>query len=142
MQAPSLTCEWFVKDLRMICERLVKPQLKKSNFANPYFNLWNFRKSLLTWENSPCVNLGYFHVVSIRFLFQDILCNFIFSPYNQLKIFSDIIISWRSFVFRFLGYFSEGLKISLYICLRISPSRYLELSKEVLRDHLYILISK
>ena len=83
--------------------------------------LKEFRKSLLTCKNSPCINLGYFPADSVRFLFQDILCNVLFSPYNQLKIFSDIIISWRSFVFRFLGYFSEGLKISLYICLRISP---------------------
>ena len=105
----------------MIYERLAKPQLKKSNFASPCFNLRNFCKSLLTWENSPYVNLGYFPANSIRFLFQDILCNYPFSPCNQLKIFLDIIISWRSFVFRFLGYFSEGLKISLYICLRISP---------------------
>ena len=52
---------------------LVKPKLKKMNFAT----LWN----------SPCVIFRYFLTDSVRFLSQDILCNYPFSPCNQLKIF-------------------------------------------------------
>ena len=102
------------------------------NFATHLSALRNFRKPFFTCEtgenkfhkacetktedinfvtsqNSPYVNFRYFPADSIRFLFQDILCNYSFSPCNQLKIFLDIVISWRYFVFRYLGYFSEGL---------------------------------
>ena len=129
MKVPSWTCKWFVKNLRMNCERLAKPQLKKSNFTSPCFNLRNFLKSLLTCENSPYVNLGYFLADSVRFLFQDILCNYPFSPCNQLKIFLDIVISWRYFVFRFFKIFLvRGCKyLSIYVLeylhLNISNSR-------------------
>ena len=77
----------------LTCERLAKAQLKKSNFASLSFNLWNFRKSLLTYENSPCVIFRYFSTDSVRFLFQDILCNYPLSSCNQPKIFLDIVIS-------------------------------------------------
>ena len=106
----------FAKIVKMHCERLAKPQLKKNNFSSRFLPC----KFFTTLRNSPCVILRYFPTDSVRFLFQDILCNYPFSLCNQLKIFLDIIISWKSFVFRFLGYFSEGLQISLYICLRIS----------------------
>ena len=40
-------------------------------------------------QNLP-VTFRYFCTDSIRFLSQDILCNYLFSPCNQLKIFLDI----------------------------------------------------
>ena len=46
------------------------------NFRNSISNLWNLH-----------VIFRYFCTDSVRFLPQDILCNYLFSPCNQLKIF-------------------------------------------------------
>ena len=46
------------------------------NFRNSIFDLWNLH-----------VIFKYFCTDSVRFLPQDILCNYLFSPCNQLKIF-------------------------------------------------------
>ena len=121
--SPFSSCKIFVspfclaKLVNVNCERLAKPQLKKNNFATQFLPCEFFA----TLWNSPYVIFRYFPTNSVRFLFQDILCNYPFSSCNQLKIFLDIVISWRYFIFRYLGYFSEGLQISHYICLRISP---------------------
>ena len=103
---PFLPCETGECELRKACETTTE----EKQFRNPIFAL----------QNSPYVIFRYFPTNSVRFLFQDILCNYPFSSCNQLKIFLDIVISWRYFIFRCLGYFSEGLQISHYICLRIS----------------------
>ena len=57
-------------------------KLVKMNFAT----LQNFPNL----AKSSCVIFRYFLANSVRFLFQDILCNYLFSPCNQLKIFLDI----------------------------------------------------
>ena len=64
--------KWVSQGLRKI-RNLAKPKPEKMNFA--------------TLRNSPCVIFKYFLTDSIRFLSQDILCNYPFSPCNQLKIF-------------------------------------------------------
>ena len=121
--SPFSSCKIFVspfclaKLVNVNCERLEKPQLKKNIFVTQFLPCEFFA----TLWNSPYVIFKYFPTDSVRFLFQDILCNYPFSSCNQLKIFLDIVISWRYFIFRYLGYFSEGLQISHYICLRISP---------------------
>ena len=62
---------------------LVKPQLKKNNFATEFLPCEFFA----TFRNSPCVIFKYIPIDSVRFLFQYILCNYPSSPCNQLKIF-------------------------------------------------------
>ena len=79
----------LAKLVKMDCERLAKflqaceTTTEEKQFRNPIFYL----------RNSPYVILRYFPVNFVRFLFQNILCNYPFSPCNQLKIFLDIIIS-------------------------------------------------
>ena len=80
-------CEAENKEFRKPCETM-------NEFCNP---LRNFCKPCETEENefrNPLRNLPvifrYFFTDSIIFLSQDILCNYLFSPYNQLKIFLDI----------------------------------------------------
>ena len=66
------------------------------NFRNSFSALWDFRKSIYPLRNfhdsiSDLRNLHvifrYFCTDFVRFLPQDILCNYLFSPCNQLKIF-------------------------------------------------------
>ena len=58
-------------------------KLRKMNFAS--------------LAKSSCVIFRYFCTESVRFLSRDILCNYLFSPCNKLKIFS-----------RYLGYLKGG----------------------------------
>ena len=55
---------------------------KKNEFRTLYQILQTLRKS-------SCVIFRYFCTDSVRFLSRDILCNYQFSPCNQLKIFLD-----------------------------------------------------
>ena len=70
----------------------------RMNFATPcqiFASQKEFRKPCETDEfRNPLRNVHvifkYFCTDSVRFLSQDILCNYLFSPCNQLKIFLDI----------------------------------------------------
>ena len=71
----------------------------EGNFAATFYHLRNFRISFSALRNfcssiSQLLNLHvifrYFCIDSVRFLPQDILCNYLFSHCNQLKIFLDI----------------------------------------------------
>ena len=87
----------LLKLVKMDCERLAKPKLKKNTFAIQFLTCEFFAIQFLTCEffatlrNSPYVIFRYFPTKFLRFLFQDILCNYPFSSCNQLKIFLDII---------------------------------------------------
>ena len=56
---------------------------EENQFCTPMRNFTSIAKS-------SCVIFRYFYTDSVRFLSQDILCNYLFSPCNQLKIFLDI----------------------------------------------------
>ena len=58
----------LAKLVKMDCERLAKPQLKKNNFSSRFLPC----KFFTTLRNSPCVILRYFPTDFVRFLFQDI----------------------------------------------------------------------
>ena len=88
------------------CKNFATPFQHCENFATP-FPLAKFLQLHIWLAKSSC-NLQIFCTDFVRFLPQDILCNYLFSPCNQLKIFLDI------------GYLIEGLKISLFIYLKIS----------------------
>ena len=71
----------------------------RRNFRNSFSTLQKFHNSFSTLQNfhNSISNLRNLHVIfrylctdSVRFLPQDILCNYIFSPCNQLNIFLDI----------------------------------------------------
>ena len=78
-------------------------KLRKMNFATPcktkaeenqFRTLCEIFASITKYS---CVILRYFCTNSVRFLSWDILCNYLFSPCNKLKIFS-----------RYLGYLKGG----------------------------------
>ena len=66
---------------------------REKEISQPLFPLANFSKARRKFCNSISdlqnlhVIFRYFCIDSIRFLPQDILCNYLFSPCNQLKIF-------------------------------------------------------
>ena len=89
-------CEIFTspKEYRKAC--------KTEEFRNPFLALRNFSqarrnfatpfqscKIFATLRNLPVI-FRYFCTDSIRFLSQDILCNYLLSPCNKLRIFLDI----------------------------------------------------
>ena len=102
-------CEIFArqKGISQLFFPLAKFSQERRKFRNLFFLLRNFRNSISDLRNLHVI-FRYFCTDSVRFLPQDILCNYLFSPCNQLKIFLDI------------GYLIEGLKISLFIYLKIS----------------------
>ena len=59
------------------------------NFCKPIYPLQNWRipQPLFSIAKSSCVIFRYLRTDSVRFFSQDILCNYLFSPCNQLKIF-------------------------------------------------------
>ena len=84
-------------------------QQAENEFRNPFSALRNFHKPIYPLRNwripqplfsiakSSCVIFRYFRTNSVRFFSQDILCNYLFSPCNQLKVFLG-----------YLGYLKEG----------------------------------
>ena len=71
-------------------------ETKENEFRKPYETkaeenqLRTLCKIFASITKSSYVIFRYFCTDSIRFLSQDILCNYLFSPCNQLKIFLDI----------------------------------------------------
>ena len=68
------------------CAKFHKPCETKAE-ENKFHTLCKISQAL---QNSSCVIFKYFCTDSARFLSRDILCNYLFSPCNQLEIFLDI----------------------------------------------------
>ena len=79
-------CETEENEFRNPLRNFRKPCETKAE-ENQFHTLYKIFTSI---AKSSCVIFRYFCTDSIRFLSQDILCNYLFSPYNQIKIFLDI----------------------------------------------------
>ena len=78
----SQALKWISKPLAKFSQALRNQNWGKS-ISHPVRNFASIVKS-------SCVIFRYFCTDSVRFLSQDILCNYLFSHCNQLKIFLDI----------------------------------------------------
>ena len=84
-------CEIFPS--LQIAQEEYKLQDRELEVKNEFYNpLWNFHKPeriSQALQNLPII-FRYFCNDSVRFLSQDILCNYLFSPCNQINIILDI----------------------------------------------------
>ena len=82
--SPFLPCKTNECELRKACK--IFASLRNHNWrktiSQPNFCLANCEFFTTLW-NSPYVIFRYFPADFVRFLFQDILCNYLFSPCNQ-----------------------------------------------------------
>ena len=85
------SCEVFARqrEISQPLFTLAKFSQARRKFCNSFSTLRNFHNSLSDLQNLHVI-FKYFSTDSVRFLPQDILCNYLFSPYNHLKIFLDI----------------------------------------------------
>ena len=87
-QRMNLTLKNFATPCEIFSSQKEISQARKK-FHNSFSALRNFRNSIFDLRNLHVI-FKYFITDSVRFLPQDILCNSLFSPCNQLKIFLDI----------------------------------------------------
>ena len=85
-QRRNLTFNNFPTPCEMPKKEFCKPCETKDE-ENEFRTLCEILQAL---RKSSCVIFRYFCTDSVRFLSQDILCNYLFSPCNKLKIFLDI----------------------------------------------------
>ena len=79
-----------MRNFRKACEmpkRSISCRIKSKTVKDEFRTLCEISQAL---RKSSCVIFRYFCTDSVRFLSQDILCNYLFSLCNQLKIFLDI----------------------------------------------------
>ena len=82
------SCEIFARqrEISQPIFTLDKFSLARRKFRNSFSALQNFHNSISDLQNLHVI-FRYFSTDFVRFLPQDILCNYLFSPFNQLKIF-------------------------------------------------------
>ena len=82
---------WISQPLEKFSQPLVKFSQAKRDFAS-LAKLMNFATpcEIFTTLQNLLDNFRYFCTDFVRFLSHDILCNYLFFPCNQLKIFLDI----------------------------------------------------
>ena len=79
-----------MQNFRIACEMPKKStsyRTESKTVKNEFRTLCEISQAL---QKSSCVIFRYFCTYSVRFLSRDILCNYLFYPCNQLKIFLDI----------------------------------------------------